>query len=67
MLLDAMEGLERRFCPAAQAASERGCADPDVDQLRGWAGQLIHELYEPRQRGADLVYEAYGTDIGGET
>jgi len=66
-LLDAMEGLERRFCPEAEAASEPESGDPDVDQLRGWARQLIRELYEHRQRGADLVYEAYGTDIGGET
>ncbi|HEU5109760.1 MAG TPA: hypothetical protein VFT95_14555 [Micromonosporaceae bacterium] len=56
-LLDSMEGLE--------AAADTG--DPDLDQLRGWARQLIHELYEHRQRGADLLYEAYGTDIGGET
>jgi hypothetical protein len=78
-LLDSIEGLERRFCPseARVAGPDPGAAsagsggsdgsDPDIDQLRGWARQLIRELYEHRQRGADLVYEAYGTDIGGET
>jgi len=64
-LLDSMEGLEKRVCP--QVAAVQDPSDPDVDQLRGWARQLIRELYEHRQRGADLLYEAYGTDIGGET
>jgi hypothetical protein len=73
-LLDAMEGLEKRISPApaeparpARPARKEAAADPELDQLRGWARQLIRELYEHRQRGADLVYEAYGTDIGGET
>jgi hypothetical protein len=38
-----------------------------VEQLRGWASDLLRELSRHRQRGADLVYEAYATDIGGET
>ena len=29
--------------------------------------ELLRELSRHRQRGADLVYEAYETDIGGET
>jgi hypothetical protein len=68
-LLDTMAGLEQRICPAAArpVADAPDNANPDLDQLRGWARQLIQELYEHRQRGADLVYEAYGTDIGGET
>lgn len=37
------------------------------DELRGWAADLLRELSRHRQRGADLVYEAYQTDIGGET
>jgi hypothetical protein len=42
---------------------------PDVpaEELRGWAGDLLRELSRHRQRGADLVYEAFETDIGGET
>jgi hypothetical protein len=78
-LLDSIEGLERQFCPETTAATGPGRAAPppaaaepdgsapDIDELRGWARQLLRELYEHRQRGADLVYEAYGTDIGGET
>jgi hypothetical protein len=77
-LLDSIEGLERRFCPGTTGVTDPSPAaipepagpdgsDPDIDQLRGWARQLIRELYEHRQRGADLVYEAYGMDIGGET
>jgi hypothetical protein len=36
-------------------------------ELRVWAGDLLRDLSRHRQRGADLVYEAYQTDIGGET
>ncbi|WP_239312683.1 hypothetical protein [Plantactinospora mayteni] len=38
-----------------------------VTELRNWATELLRELSRHRQRGADLVYEAYQTDIGGET
>ncbi|GAA3202858.1 hypothetical protein ACFO1B_07260 [Dactylosporangium siamense] len=31
------------------------------------AVRLIHEVWQHRQRGADLLYEAYDTDLGGET
>jgi hemerythrin HHE cation binding domain-containing protein len=44
--------------------SARGRAEPEL--VREWAGDLLHELARHRQRGADLVYEAYATDIGGE-
>lgn len=37
------------------------------DDLRSWSGELLAALLAHRQRGADLVYEAYATDIGGET
>jgi hypothetical protein len=39
----------------------------DVDAAREQAGDLLAALSRHRQRGADLVYEAYATDIGGET
>ncbi len=39
----------------------------DPDDLRVRASFLIRDLSRHRQRGADLVYEAYQTDIGGET
>jgi hypothetical protein len=41
--------------------------DADVESVRYQAAQVLREVYEHRQRGADLVYEAYATDIGGET
>jgi hypothetical protein len=45
---------------------ERGHFDDDPAKLRAWAAQLLRDLSQHRQRGADLVYEAYATDIGGE-
>lgn len=38
-----------------------------VGAVREGAGQLLSHLSRHRQVGADLVYEAYATDIGGET
>ncbi|WP_433210449.1 hypothetical protein ACQP00_47865 [Dactylosporangium sp. CS-047395] len=38
---------------------------PEV--VRRDADRLIQEMWEHRQRGADLLYEAYTTDLGGET
>ena len=42
-------------------------ADPDVDGLRASGTTLLGRLVRHRQRGSDLVYEAYEFDIGGET
>jgi len=42
--------------------------DPErVGRLREQANKLLGQLVRHRQRGADLVFEAYQTDIGGET
>jgi hypothetical protein len=41
--------------------------DACVEEVRQQAAQLLREMWQHRQRGADLVYEAYATDIGGET
>lgn len=38
-----------------------------VEELHARVESLIRELSRHRQRGADLLYEAYHTDIGGET
>ena len=38
---------------------------PGVDEIRAWARLLVHQLFTHRQRGADLVLDAYHTDIGG--
>lgn len=40
-------------------------SDGDVDALREAALELIQQLSRHRQRGSDLVYEAYCLDIGG--
>lgn len=45
-------------------------ADPgvaDVDGVRGSGTALLGRLVRHRQRGSDLVFEAYEFDIGGET
>lgn len=39
----------------------------DLPAARREAGELLAALSRHRQRGADLVYEAYQTDLGGET
>lgn len=38
-----------------------------VDDLRIRAGHLLRVLARHRQRGADLIWQAYQTDLGGET
>jgi hypothetical protein len=54
---------------AAVDALHARVGDPAIaaEQVRSWASDLLRELSRHRQRGADLVYEAYATDIGGET
>jgi hypothetical protein len=39
----------------------------DVDDIRDLGTTLLGRLVHHRQRGSDLVYEAYAVDIGGET
>jgi hypothetical protein len=38
----------------------------DVDEFRDRVNQLLALLVKHRQKGADLIYEAYHFDIGGE-
>jgi hypothetical protein len=54
----------RKVSAALDALAARIDAEPE--RFRSWAGDLLRELSRHRQRGADLVYEAYATDIGGE-
>jgi hypothetical protein len=42
-------------------------ATADVDGVRGSGTVLLGRLVRHRQRGSDLVFEAYEFDIGGET
>lgn len=66
-----VRGLIREHGAVATALSalQRRVDGPGVSaqEVRGHAGDLLRELSRHRQRGADLVYEAYATDIGGET
>ncbi|MEU8422867.1 hypothetical protein AB0C15_18515 [Micromonospora sp. NPDC048835] len=50
---------------AVQQIAERAGAHPD--ELRHRAGHLLRRLARHRRRGADLLWEAYQTDLGGET
>jgi hypothetical protein len=64
-----VRGLVREHAALAvgidAVCTRMGSAAPD--DMRGWASNLLRDLSRHRQRGADLVYEAYATDIGGET
>lgn len=46
-------------------ATEPPVTPPDVDSVRDGAVRLLGRLVRHRQRGADLIYEAFETDIGG--
>ncbi|MCG5442382.1 hypothetical protein NIE79_006631 [Micromonospora sp. NIE79] len=50
---------------AVQQIAERPETPPD--ELRHRAGHLLRRLARHRRRGADLLWEAYQTDLGGET
>lgn len=47
------------------ADSEAPVTPADIDDLRERSTALLSRLIRHRQRGADLIYEAYETDIGG--
>lgn len=51
---------------AITRVSDAGSAG-QVDDVRTIATALLGQLVRHRQRGADVVYEAFATDIGGET
>ena len=44
-----------------------GLDHAQLEQARAQASDLLAMLVRHRQRGADLVYEAYQVDVGGET
>lgn len=47
------------------AGSEPPVGEQDTDELRERATRLLGQLVRHRQTGADLVYEAFHTDVGG--
>ncbi len=55
---------------AANLARLRAADEDDLDELtelRARIGRLLEDLRRHRKRGANLVYEAYAVDIGGES
>ncbi|MEW2376177.1 hypothetical protein AB0883_08750 [Micromonospora sp. NPDC047812] len=54
---------------AALSALQQAAELPDapLDEILGRAAHLLRALARHRQRGADLLWEAYETDLGGET
>jgi hypothetical protein len=52
---------------ALVTTTEGPVATTDVARIRQAGTTLLGRLSRHRQRGADLVFEAYQTDIGGET
>jgi hypothetical protein len=50
---------------ALVAATDAPVTESDVDTTLEQATGLLARLVRHRQRGADLIYEAYDTDIGG--
>jgi len=49
---------------AAVAATEAPVTEYDVDGIRDQAVALLVRLARHRQRGADLIYDAYALDLG---
>jgi hypothetical protein len=49
------------------AALDEVGRDGDPEVLRRQAADLVERLGRHRQLGADLIYEAYAIDVGGET
>lgn len=59
--------MSRALDALVRLATEPTPDGAPVDLLRERAVRLLGQLVRHRQRGADLVFEAYETDIGGET
>lgn len=70
-LANAVEALTAEHAQIAEdiaglvADSAAPVTPDDVRDLRERATTLLGHLLRHRQRGADLIYEAYQTDIGG--
>lgn len=60
-----IEGMTARLLDTL--AEPSSATHVDVDGVRDDATMLLSRLSRHRQRGADLVYEAFELDIGGET
>jgi hypothetical protein len=66
--VDALSGEHKTIAAdiaALSAVSEEPVTPADVDGIRERGTSVLGRLVRHRQRGADLIYEAYQTDIGG--
>jgi hypothetical protein len=63
-LLTAEHGEIRAEIAGLLRATEPPVIPDDVDAVRDEATALLLHVVRHRQRGADLVYEAYETDLG---
>jgi hypothetical protein len=62
-----LAGDHERLTAALAALRCRLESGASAADLRLSAAELLEQLDRHRQRGIDLLYEAYSTDIGGET
>jgi hypothetical protein len=51
----------------AAVVAPGGATEDAIDEIRDSATDLLFRLVRHRQRGSDLMWEAYASDIGGET
>lgn len=65
--LDHLVGDHRSVWIALDELEGRLAEPHPPEDVRSRAARLIREVWQHRQRGADLLYEAYETDLGGET
>lgn len=66
--VDALTGEHHRIADALAdlvSATEPPVTMSDVAGVRDQATTLLTQLIRHRQQGADLIFEAYATDIGG--
>ncbi|WP_432979472.1 hemerythrin domain-containing protein [Dactylosporangium sp. CA-233914] len=65
--LDDLVGDHRSVWTALDELEGRLSHRDPAEAVRWQADRLIREVWQHRQRGADLLHEAYETDLGGET
>ena|SRR5690348_4162229 len=59
--------VEHRDVLEAFSALEDTMEQVSPDRVRRQTANVLSQVWRHRQRGADLMYEAYVVDIGGET
>ena len=59
-------GVIKEHLEALLALVDGSGGTEDVEQVRALGTSLLGRIVRHRQRGADLVYEAYEVDVGGD-